>query len=176
MEEANPGLQGLAAGSRKKTKTATARIKPEKSLSSPWSWSWVSREEARGAALLDGGGGGGKRWSEGTLGGSLRGFIGGEMRCRGHGGHGERVKQRRRGRRKVVKATVSPADGWVQRCHVGRVEESVGWVLGEKRIWRDKWAAAGLPSTVPASWKLGRCSLFHFFHFLSQKINRKAQG
>ena len=38
MEEADPGLQGLAAGSRKKTKTATARIKPEKSLSSPRPW------------------------------------------------------------------------------------------------------------------------------------------
>ena len=61
-----------------------------------------------------------------------------------------------------MKATVSPADGWVQRCHVGRVEERVGWVLGEKRIWRDKWAAAGLPSTAPACWKLGRCSLFLF--------------
>ena len=61
MEEADPGLQGLVAGSRKKTKTATARIKPEKSLSSPRSWSRVSREEPHGAALLAGGGGGGKR-------------------------------------------------------------------------------------------------------------------
>ena len=68
MEEADPGLQGLAAGSRKKTKTATARIKPEKSLSSPRSWSRVSREEPCGAALLAGSGGGGKRGSEGTLG------------------------------------------------------------------------------------------------------------
>ena len=55
MEEADLGLQGLAAGSRtkagthtwswKKTKMATARIKPEKSLSSPRPWRRLWRGE-----------------------------------------------------------------------------------------------------------------------------------
>ena len=73
-------------------------------------------------------------------------------------------------------ATVSPADGWVQRCHVGRVEERVGWVLGEKRIWRDKWAAAGLPSTVPACWMLGRCSLSLFLQTEIKEQNHRGIG